>query len=505
MADIDERTPPRPDAGEIAAVGSSIGFHLAPYIGEISPDPRRASAYRQGWRDDSYVLLLYRDTLRDEQAYSTFSQRLDAAIAVDWDIRPGGEGPNDEAAAGDLKAQIKALDFDSVCRQMLHGVWYGYAVAEPIWKPERRRIALGEIRVRAPDRFRWEGDRDLRLRTWDNPMGEKVPPAKFWVLARPGEHGDVPHGPGLARWCYWPAWMRRNGHRFWAVALEKFGAPTPKGHYPRDDEASKARLLEVLRSFATGAGVALPEGQDIELLVAAQRAGGDFEKFAEYMDKMIAKTILGQSATTEQGPWRGTAEVQKDVRDEVIAADCRLLVESFNSTIAAWLTHWNFPGAAVPIMVRDASPPEDLDARAKREETVGRMAGLRPTQAHVESVYGGEWEAAPGPAAGMQPPPDADPATMAAFAAFASGRSDDAIGRAAAQLVRDEWEPMMEPVIEPILAAAGGALARGDSLEAFRDNLPELFAAMDDSRLVETLHRMGFTAALSGEAGLDDG
>ena len=211
---------------------------------------------------------------------------------------------------------------------------------------------------------------------------------------------------------------------------------------------------------------------------------------------MIAKTILGQSATTEQGPWRGTAEVQKDVRDEVIAADCRLLVESFNSTIAAWLTHWNFPGAAVPIMVRDASPPEDLDARAKREETVGRMAGLRPTQAHVESVYGGEWEAAPGPAAGMRPPPDADPGDDGGFRGLCQ-RPVRRPPRTAfrgrdrarpAQLVRDEWEPMMEPVIEPILVAAGGALARGDSLEAFRDNLPELFAAMDDSRLVETLH-----------------
>ena len=58
----------------------------------------------------------------------------------------------------------------------------------------------------------------------------------------------------------------------------------------------------MLRSFAAGAGIAVPEGQAIELLTAAQRAGGDFEKFAGYMDKMLAKVILGQSATTEMGP-----------------------------------------------------------------------------------------------------------------------------------------------------------------------------------------------------------
>ena len=158
--------------------------------------------------------------------------------------------------------------------------------------------------------------------------------------------GPEEHGVGLGRWCYWPVWMRRNGQRFWAIALEKFGAPTPMGHYPPGDDASRARLLDVLRSLAAGSGVALPEGQDIELLAAVQRAGGDFAAFAGYMDKMLAKVILGQSSTTEQGPWRGTAEVQKDVRDEVIASDCRLLGESATRTIAAWLTAWNFPGAA---------------------------------------------------------------------------------------------------------------------------------------------------------------
>ena len=45
---------------------------------------------------------------------------------------------------------------------------------------------------------------------------------------------------------------------------------------------------------------------------------------------------------------------------------------------------------------------------------------------------------------------------------------------------------------------------RGDSLERFRARLPELFAAMDDSALIQRLRRMGFSAALSGDAGLED-
>ena len=225
---------------------------------------------------------------------------------------------------------------------------------------------------------------------------------------------------------------------------------------------------------------------------------------------MITTTILGQSSTTDQGPWRGTAEVQKDVRDETVAADCRLLDQALNGTIARWLTVWNFPGAAIPRIRRDASPPEDLDARATREETIARMTGLRPTQAHVEQVYGGEWEAPPAPMpmpepGGDQPPAENDPSALAAAVlALAREPSGDAIDNAAARLIADEWEPMMAPVLEPLLEAAAEALDRGDALEDFRAQLPDLFAAMDDERLVRTLQRMGFSAALSGQAGLVD-
>lgn len=507
------RDPAAPPAGEIAA--SSIGGRLQQYIGELPPDPRQPSRYADSWRDESLALRVYRTTLRDERCQAALDQRLDAAISRPWEVEAGGEDERDRQAAEDLEAQLKHLDFDAICRQLLHGVWYGYAVAEAIWQREESRIALGDLIVRAPDRFRWSPDGAPLLRSERNAYGEELPPGKFVVLARPGEHGDLPHGPGLARWCFWPVWLKRHGLKFWSVALEKFGAPSVVGKYPPNASAGqKADLLDLVHAYATSAGVTLPEGQQIEIVESARRAGGDFEQFVGYLDRQLTTTILGQSSTTDQGPWRGTAEVQKDVRDETVAADCRLLDNALNGTIARWLTVWNFQGAAFPRIRRDASPPEDLDARATREETIARTTGLRPTQAHVEATYGGEWEAAPKPAPPVMPdgtPPDEAPddeapdeGTMlaAAMLTLARERRDDAIDDAVGRLVRDEWEPMMAPVIEPILAAAGEALERGDTLEDFRARLPDLFAAMNDERLVETLHRMGFSAALSGQAGL---
>ena len=136
----------------------------------------------------------------------------------------------------------------------------------------------------------------------------------------------------------------------------------------------------------------------------------------------------------------------------------------------------------MPRVIRDASPPEDLDARAEREEfRVSGMSGLRPTPQHVQDVYGGDWEAAPRPPAPAAEP--GGPTPPAGAGALASDpRADDAIGAAIEEAIAgDGWEPMMDPVIEPILAEASAALARGDSLEAFRDRLPELFGEMDDA------------------------
>ena len=222
------RVPERPRHGEVAA--TSIAGRLQPYIGELPLNPRQPSRYADRHRDEGQALRTYRDILRDERCQAALDQRLDAAIARPWTVEPGGDGPDDRMAADDLARQLEGVGFDAVSRQLLHGVWYGYAIAEALWARAGDRVVLDRLAVRAPDRFRWSAEGQPLLRTDAHPLGEPLPDAKFVILRRPGEHGDLPHGPGLARWCYWPVWLKRNGLKFWSVALEKFGAPGVKGH-----------------------------------------------------------------------------------------------------------------------------------------------------------------------------------------------------------------------------------------------------------------------------------
>ena len=188
--ELAEPIPARPEMGEIARAG--IGERLAPYIGEIDPDPRGGARYADGYRDELEAIRLYRETLRDERCGSALEQRLNAATSRPWDVEPGGEADIDKAAAEDLAAQLQQIDFDAICRQLLHAVWYGYAIGECMWGVDGNRVTVADIAVRAPDRFRWSPQQQLLLRTERNAIGEPVGPAKFIQLKRPGEHGDVP-------------------------------------------------------------------------------------------------------------------------------------------------------------------------------------------------------------------------------------------------------------------------------------------------------------------------
>lgn len=466
--------------GEVAPPLEST-LYLSPYVGELDPDPRRPrSRYAVAQEDQSYYLQLYRSVLRDDRCVGALDQRRNAAAAKPWEVLPGGDKRRDKVAAEAVAEDLARLPFIRRCRQLLYYSWYGFSVGELIWGIDGGRVRLLDIRVRSPERFAWSPSGDLLLRTATRPQGAPVPDRKFILLIREAEHGDVPHAPGLAWWCYWPVLAKRLDMQFWATALQRFGSPVPMGHYPPSDNDGAAKLIQLLEGYAGGRAMALPEGMEVTILDSVRRTGGDYSAFLTALNQAITTIILGQSSTTDQGPWRGTAEVQKDVRDEVVATDAGILDEALTETAARWLTEWNFPGAAPPRVHHDAEPPEDLDRRSEREERVARTSGLRPTRTHVENVYGGEWEPAP------SAPTPTRPEIRAPGAAFAQGGAD-AIAAASEELTED-WRPLV------------GKLPDGDTPEAFRQQTAALMAEPPPEALRSRLNNASFSAGASAQA-----
>ena len=483
--------PATPDTAEIAAPEAGregIGAWIDAWLDEMgafAADPRQ-------WRSDPASISAATAALTDPHARAVLDQRLDAGTAAPLEVEPGGTGRRDRIAAEDLAGQLEAIEIDRVSRELLHAVWYGYAIAECLWEIDGGRARLADLKVRDPARFRFRPDGTPLLIARDRPRGIELPPAKFTVLRQPRQHGGQPHGPGVARWCLWPVWLKRQGVRFWSTALEKFGMPalviSLRGDAPPEEVAL---ALETVSAVIGGAGVVTKEGQKIETLDSQRRAGGDYKEFTAAMDGMIADAVLGQRATSEIGPWQATAEVHAEVLQRLVAADARRLSAALQHSLATWLTHWNHPGAAVPRLIRDTAPPEDLERRANRDDIVARMSELKPTQAYVERTYGGEWEAA----APSTPPARAEEERLALAG---PRRAGDAIDRAVDALIEDEgWTRIMEPIVQPVLDAATDA----PGFATFRQRLDgeALQNAMDTSELATTLHRTTFSAEIAGQ------
>ena len=331
------------------------------------------------------------DLCRDDQVWACWRQRTESVVASEWSVTPGGDRPEDHAACDFLRLQLSRLRFDDICRKMLWGEFYGFSIAECIWGSEDGRTVLEGLRVRRAERFRLLSDDRLQLL---GPGSAKfLPSRKFWVYCASAQSDDDIYGPGLGEQLYWPVFFKRHGVRFWSAGLEKFSVPTVIG---RSDltggKREKQEILDILDSMTSSSTIVAPRGLEIELLEARRRSGGDHAVFCQYMDRMIAKVLLGQPGTTEIGQHRGNAEVLQSIQFHLVKASADSLCESLNCGPVRWLTEWNFPGAAFPQVWRDFTQSEDLQDRSARDARIAQSLGFRPTLEEVERTYGGRWE-----------------------------------------------------------------------------------------------------------------
>ena len=472
------RRPRRPPAGEIAAVSGGRDITRGWVDGDHWLQPQDAVLLRQG--GGSYEL--YEDMLRDDRVHSTLEQRRRAVVAREWEVRPGGERRRDRVAAEHLREQLVHVGWDGVTDRMLYGVHYGFSVAEAVYSRDGGRVALARLPVRNRRRFVFGPDQQPRLLTVDSPEGEPLPPRKFWHFSTGGDNSDDPYGRGLGSQLYWPLWFKRNHVRFWLNYLEKFGQPSVLGRYPRAQSADRDKLVQTLEQLVGGGVAALPEDVAVELLEATRGGRADYGAFYAAMDRAITTIVLSQTMTTEDGSSRSQAEVHLEVRDEVVEADAYLVDDSFSRSVGTWLTEWNFPGAAPPVVARIMETPARQTKRADRDKAIVAL-GYRPTARYVEEAYGV-------PVAGGPSAADEDMA-----------EDDDADPRRAVDDLAAWAREEAGPEIDRWLAPLRRGLADAASLAAFGDWIERRgVAAVDATAVAEALARAKALAALRGMA-----
>lgn len=443
-------------------------------------------------------LSIYEQVHSDPQVMSTFRDRRNAVVQCEWKVDAASDRRVDKKAADHLRAQLQRIGFDRVTNLMLFGVFYGYAVSELLYGVEDGLIVWNKIKVRNRRRFRFMPGGELRMLTMSNMTdGIELPPQKFWTFATGADNDDEPYGLGLAHWCYWPVLFKRNGIKFWLTFIEKFASPTGIGKFePTADPADQAKLLAAVQAIRSDSGVIYPKGMEIGLLEAARSGSADYKALHDTMDGTIAKTVVGQTASSEGTAGKlGSEGLRSDVRDDLVKADADLACESLNLGPVVWLTRWNFPDADPPRVFRVTEEDEDLAARATRDKTVSEM-GFKPTLKYVHDVYGGEWvEKASPPPIGDAPDVAPPPPEFAAPALTPPDRVDQFV----AVLAR-----AADPLVDRMVDRARQLVAGSGSLEAIRDALPGIFADLPTVQLTTVMQDAMATSNLAGRSDAGD-
>jgi phage gp29-like protein len=288
------------------------------------------------------------------------------------------------------------IDLHDVVFEMLDSLGKGFSVTEIIWDTDGRYgggtgLSLSapawlpfELKWRDPRwfMFDWISGEQLLVRTlrsdgqqlpvgresWDSrlspmnfrirtdatgaeigiqPATSPLAPFKFITHVTRAKAG-LPIRGGLARIAIWVYLFKNYVLKDWVVFAEVYGQPMRLGKYgPGATENDKNALLQAVANIGTDAAAIMPESMVIEFVESkggGQKSHEMYQKFCEYIDKLLTIGILGQELTTQLPRGAGSraaAEVHDVVRRDIATDDARRVSATLNRDLVKPLIDLN--------------------------------------------------------------------------------------------------------------------------------------------------------------------
>lgn len=330
----------------------------------------------------------------------------------------------------------------------------------------------------------------------------------------------------------------------------------------------KSTLADALKAFSNDGWLMTPEGMEINLLESKLSGNVTTQQqLCEYMDDWIAEILTGQEpARASGGAVASASKERRDVRQDLTQADSDLLSDTLNSTLIQWICELN--GLEPCLVYRNIKEEEDTKALAEADKIVSEMGfeldeptvrakygegwhkkappvaddsqdqsgqkskpevngqgtatkydaslinaysmgldrfsklGLQVPEQFVRDAFG-----IPKPKAGekvLEPSNEPDAAETKNFAEAGHVASEpDALDELAAA-ERDQWQPVIDPLVAPLRKLFSDAKAQGLTAGQLLDRLAEKLPAMNADPLAESLSRVAMAARLGGDAGIDN-
>ena len=304
----------------------------------------------------------YRKMLQDPQVKACLSTKKFAALSQGWSVHAASESSADLVVAGFVRAALTNLRgsvLDALL-DSLDALALGVSLLEINYcliegGPYAGMVGLESLKSKDPGLFLFETDAFANVTGLRGALGGVYAPDKFLRYSYQPEYGN-PLGRSDLAGAYKAWFVKQQLLRWWAKYLEKFGLPTITGSYDAGrgyGTEQQRELLSIVAQVHNESAVVLPNDMSLALLETQRAQGADFNELVGYLDRAIAKSILGQTLTSDStggGSTYALGQIHMDVLRFYLHKLQRDLEQGVvGEQIIRRLVGYNFPpGTACP-------------------------------------------------------------------------------------------------------------------------------------------------------------
>ncbi|MDQ7091768.1 MAG: DUF935 domain-containing protein [Methylococcales bacterium] len=470
----------------------------------LTPE-RLATIFQQAENGDHQAYLSLAEEMEERDAHygSVLRTRKLAISGLELIVESASDESKDLDLAQAIREQVKRPCFQEDCLDdLLDALGKGFSVVEMVW--QRGEFWQPDFIWRDPHWFTWDREAGAELRLLDENNlvdGIALEPHRF-ITHKPKIKSGLTVRSGLARMAAIAYMCKTWTLKDWMAFADVFGLPLRVGKFGRgatDDEIDT--LITAISNIASDAGAVIPESMAIDFVESSKGAGGGagmFKELAEYLDSQLSKAVLGQTMTADNGSSQAQAKVHNEVRIDILKADAKRLSNTLNRDFVKSFIDLNYGEQAhYPQICVYVPDNEDLELLASTLEKLVPL-GLEVEQSVIRDKFGlpdpeqdskGDFV---GKLLGVQ---TATAPNHAKAFNMRQAQVPDAMDLLENEVLED-WEQVLEPVINPIETLVNKA----ESYQEFLDSLPKLLETMQPNELIESLALATFKAR-----GLGDG
>ncbi len=272
---------------------------------------------------------------RDSMIQTVMSVKRQGVLAAKFRVAPASSSGEARRKAAFVEECFARMDGSpaTILDQAMDAFAKGWSVQEAVYEPLGALLVLKAVRAKDPATFGLEVDEfgavtglkleaRLQVSGTSTPLppssktnhleeGGALPRSKFVIYANRGGYGRPKGRSDLdAAYPHWQAKVRLLDA--WRVHLEKFASPTVLGKYNRGLPSEEAQgLLAALEGLAKRSAIVYPSEIEIGTLPGGRESNTGFMDAIDFHNREIARSVLGQTLTTDEGRRVGSLALGK--------------------------------------------------------------------------------------------------------------------------------------------------------------------------------------------------